>query len=96
MRVLEGHVAGDRQSSLSSQRDPARRCPAWLMAVVQTAFWQESSTPQSLSVLHVPPVGITQTLLGELACALSQTVPAQQALLPVQVVPRHAGRVVQT
>jgi hypothetical protein len=91
-------TAGDRQSSPSSQREPARRWPADLLtAVVQTAFWHESSTPQSLSVRHVPPVGTTQTRDPGPACE-SQIVPVQQVVVVPEphAVPRQAGMAVQT
>jgi hypothetical protein len=91
--AVVSQTAGDRQSSPSWQRDPARRRPVWL-SVVQTPFWQESSTPQSLSVLHSPPVATTHTSVGLVAC-VSQTVPAQHPASEVHAVPRHAGRAVQ-
>jgi hypothetical protein len=66
-----------------------------LVAVVQTAFWQESSTPQSLSVRHVPPVATTQTRAPEPAC-WSQIVPEQHPASEVHDVPRQAASAVQT
>jgi hypothetical protein len=68
-----------------------------LGAVVQTAFWQESSTPQSLSVRQVPPVGTTQTRAPGPAC-WSQIVPEQHVVVSLRphVVPRQAGMAVQT
>jgi hypothetical protein len=97
--AAESHTAGERQSSPSSQREPARRWPADLLAaVVHTAFWQESSTPQSLSVRQVPPVGTTQTRAAPAPACASQTVPVQQVVVVPEphLVPRHAGMAVQT
>jgi hypothetical protein len=91
-------TAGERQSSPSSQREPARRPGIDLLgAVVQTAFWQESSTPQSLSVRQVPPVGTTQTRAPGPECE-SQIVPVQQVVVSLKphTVPRQAGMAVQT
>jgi hypothetical protein len=92
--AVVSHTAGERQSSPSWQRDPGRRWPTWLVAVVQTPFWHESSTPQSLSVRHRPPVATTQTLAPVPACE-SQIAPEQHPASEVHDVPRQAGRAVQ-